>query len=36
MLVDKIIKFENIYAEIQANVIEKTYGKIFYDKNNPF
>ncbi|WML44322.1 GNAT family N-acetyltransferase [Neobacillus sp. PS3-40] len=36
MLVDKIIKFENNYAEIQANVIEKTYGKIFYDKNNPF
>lgn len=36
MLVDKLIKFENNYAEVQANVIEKTYGKIFYDKNNPF
>ncbi|MEH7155862.1 hypothetical protein [Neobacillus drentensis] len=36
MLIDKIIKFENNFAEIQSKVIEKPYGKIFYDKNNPF
>ncbi|MEY2193793.1 GNAT family N-acetyltransferase [Neobacillus sp. BF23-41] len=35
MLIDKIIDFENNFAEIQSTVIEKTYGKIFYDKNNP-
>ncbi|MFB7138486.1 GNAT family N-acetyltransferase [Gottfriedia sp. NPDC056225] len=35
MLVDKIMNFENNFAEIQSNVIEKPYGKIFYDKNNP-
>jgi hypothetical protein len=35
MLIDKIIKFENNFAEIQSTVIEKPYGKIFYDKNNP-
>lgn len=35
MLVDKIINFENNFAEIQSNVIEKSYGKIFYDINNP-
>ena len=35
MLVDKIIDFENNFAEIQSNVLGKTYGKIFFDKNNP-
>jgi GNAT superfamily N-acetyltransferase len=35
MLIDKIISFENNFAEIQSEVIEKPYGKIFYDKNNP-
>jgi GNAT superfamily N-acetyltransferase len=35
VLVDKIISFENNFAEIQANVIEKPYGRIFYDKYNP-
>ncbi|MFF2878366.1 GNAT family N-acetyltransferase [Gottfriedia sp. NPDC057991] len=35
MLVDKIMNFENNFAEIQSIVIEKPYGKIFYDKNNP-
>jgi GNAT superfamily N-acetyltransferase len=35
MLVEKIIKFENNFAEIQSNVIEKPYGKIFYDQKNP-
>jgi len=35
MLIDKIINFENNFAEIQSKVIEKPYGKIFYDQNNP-
>ncbi|MFP5113895.1 GNAT family N-acetyltransferase [Bacillaceae bacterium C204] len=35
MLIDKIINFENNFAEIQSKVIEKPYGKIFYDKDNP-
>jgi GNAT superfamily N-acetyltransferase len=35
MLVDKIIEFENHYAEVQSAVIQKPYGKIFYDKSNP-
>ncbi|WP_026564197.1 GNAT family N-acetyltransferase [Bacillus sp. UNC41MFS5] len=35
MLIDKIIKFENNFAEVQSQVIEKPFGKIFYDKSNP-
>ncbi|MBO9130745.1 GNAT family N-acetyltransferase [Bacillus sp. 165] len=35
MLVDKIIECEKNFPEIQSKVIEKPYGKIFYDKNNP-
>lgn len=35
MLIDKIIKFENNFAEIQSKVVEKPYGKIFYDQKNP-
>jgi GNAT superfamily N-acetyltransferase len=35
MLIDKIINFENNFAEVQSKVIEKPYGRIFYDANNP-
>ena len=35
MLLDKIIHFENHFAEIQSSVIDKPYGKIFYDQKNP-
>ncbi|MEH7305776.1 GNAT family N-acetyltransferase [Neobacillus drentensis] len=35
MLIEKIIKFENNFAEVQSKVIEKPFGKIFYDKSNP-
>ncbi|MGG1677349.1 GNAT family N-acetyltransferase [Neobacillus sp. NRS-1170] len=35
MLVDKIIQFENHFAELQAEVVEKPYGRIFYDRDNP-
>lgn len=35
MLLDKIIHFENHFAEVQSTVIEKPYGKIYYDHRNP-
>ncbi|MDN3019120.1 GNAT family N-acetyltransferase [Paenibacillus sp. BSR1-1] len=35
MLIDKIIQFENHFAELQAKVVEKPYGRIFYDQDNP-
>lgn len=35
ILRDKIIEFENNFAEVHSKVEEKPYGKIFYNEENP-
>lgn len=34
-LIAELISFENNFAEVQSEVIEKPYGRIFYDVTNP-
>ena len=35
MLLNKIIEFESNFPGVQSKVVEKTYGRIFFNKENP-
>ncbi|MCO7175495.1 GNAT family N-acetyltransferase [Sporolactobacillus kofuensis] len=35
MITDQLIAFENNFGEVQSEVIEKPYGRIFHDTENP-